>query len=131
MSNIIKKIIYTHRRHLTIGLPAQVLHRLLHQVGDGGGGWNGGRRHGGGVEGGVDGVGHLLHHRRDVNGRVANQVHGVDHGGDDGDGGVLAQPLIDGREVVARRHLLRVPLDLVPQSHLEIWIWFVGSPKMQ
>ena len=54
--------------------------------------------------------------RRDVGGG-ASQVRGVGHGGDDGDGGVIIHPLVDGGQVVAHRHLLRVPLYLVPQSH--------------
>ena len=134
MSNFIKKLniyIYTHRRHRTVRLPAQVLHHLLHNSRDGGGGKaGGGRRYsgggqGGGVVGGADGVGHpfrhlpyhLLHHRRDVDGGVVDQVRAVDRGGDDGGGGVIDHLLVDGGQVVTRRHLLRVPLDLLPQGH--------------
>ena len=117
---------YTHRRHRTVGLPAQVLHHPLHDGGDGGWSKAAGGRHssggyGGGVEGGVGGFDHHLchilrrlpHHRRDVDGGVR----GVDRGGDDGGGGVVVHLLVDSGQVVTRRHLLRVPLDPLPQGH--------------
>ena len=118
---------HTHRWYWNDGLLAQMLHRLLHQGGDGGLGRAAGGRHGGRVKDGVVSKGgshHLLHRlfqqiaepRRDVGGG-ASQVRGVGHGGDDEDGGVIVHPLVDGGQVVARRHLLRVPFYLVPQSH--------------
>ena len=125
------KIIYTHRCHRNTGLPAQVLHRLLHQVGDGrGSGADEGHHSGagwsdGGCCGGIDGnchqlLYHLLHQtvdpRRDVE-HGTSLVRGVDHGGDDGGSGIVVHLLVDGGQVVARHHLLRVPLDPLPQSH--------------
>ena len=130
-----KIIIYTHHCHRTAGLPAQVLRHLLHNGGDGEGCRAAGGRHDGGdgVDGdgsGVGGIGHhlhrLLHHLlhqfvescRNVEGRTdGGVVRSIDHGGDDEDRCVLAHPLVDGREVVTCRHLLRVPLNPLPQSH--------------
>ena len=60
---------------------------------------------------------HLLHHRRNVDGGMVCRNGGVHHRGDDGDGGIIIHPLVDGGKIVAHRHLLRVPLDLVLHSH--------------
>ena len=80
------------------------------------------RRSGGG---GIDGVGHHLHHhiphnvaepRRKVDGGVS-LVCVVDHGGDDGGRGVIVLVPKNRGQVVTRRHLLRAPLHMLPQSH--------------
>ena len=114
-----------------------MLRHLLHHGGDGGGdGDTGASLHGvvdqggGGCSGGINGnCHHLLHHLlnqgaepyRDVVGR-ASQDSGVDHvhGEDDGGHGGVIHPLVDGWQVKPRRHLFRVPLNMVLKRH-HVW----------
>ena len=122
-----KNLTYTHRRHRNVRLLSQSLHHPLHNGGDSGGsraagGCHGDGGHSGRVAGGVDRhlhqmVHHLLHHRRDVEGRVASLIRDIDHGGDDGGRGVIVLVLKNRGQVVIRRHLLRAPLHMLPQSH--------------